>query len=335
MRAMVLDRYGEPDVMQLRDVPVPQTQDGEVLIRVGYAGVNPADTKVRAGHTARGRHRYREVEFPFVSGMDAAGVVERAGPNVNEFRQGDRVITWSAADGMTWGSYAEFIRVSARNVSPMPKSLNFAQAAAVPVASLTAFQALFHAEKGGMIPGQKVLIHGAAGGVGSFAVQFAKSGGLLVSATCGTANVAYVRSLGADRVIDYKTEDVCRAVRDWSAEGVDVVLDIVGPATLPQALDMLRPGGRLVNIAGITVTTGGDIEHDRKEAERRGFRKIVTIIDFERARESMREITHLIDGGLVRVPAIDVLALEEAPRAHRLIETGHVRGKLVLRVAEI
>jgi NADPH:quinone reductase len=215
----------------------------------------------------------------------------------------------------------------------MPKSLNFAQAAAVPIASLTAFQALFHAEKGGMIPGQKVLIHGAAGGVGSFAVQFAKSGGLLVSATCGTPNVAYVRSLGADRVIDHRNEDVCRAVRDWSAEGVDVVLDAVGPATLPQALDMLRPGGRLINI--LTVTADGDMERDRKEAEQRGFRKVPTIIDFERARDSMREITHLIDGGLVHVPAIDVLPLEEAARAHQLIDTGHVRGKLVLKVAEV
>jgi NADPH:quinone reductase len=125
------------------------------------------------------------------------------------------MITWSAADGKTWGSYAEFMRVPMRNVFPMPKSLNFAQAAAIPVASLTAFQALFHAEKGGMTPGQKVLIHGTAGGVGSFAVQFAKSGGLLVAATCGTANVAYVKSLGADRVINYKTEDVCQDVRDW------------------------------------------------------------------------------------------------------------------------
>jgi NADPH:quinone reductase len=243
------------------------------------------------------------------------------------------VITWGLVDGKTWGSYAEFIRVSVKSVSPMPRSLSLAEAAAVPVASLTAFQALFHAEKGGLIPGQKVLIHGAAGGVGSFAVQFAKSGGLLVAATCGTANVSYVRSLGADRVIDYKREDVCQAVRDWSAEGVDVVLDAVGPATLPQALDMLRPDGRLINM--LTLTADGDIERDRKEAERRGFRKILTNINFERARASMREITHLIDGGLVRVPAIEVLPLEGAARAHRMIETGHVRGKLVLKVAEL
>jgi len=208
---MVLDRYGEPDVLRLRNVPVPQPQDGEVLIRVGYAGVNPADSKARSGQSARGGYRYRDVNFPFVTGMDAAGVVERTGPNVTDFRQGDRVITWSEADGKTWGSYADFMRVSARHVPPMPKSLNFAQAAAVPVASLTAFQELFHAEKGGMIPGQKVLIHGASGGVGSFAVQLAKSGGVLVAATCGTANVAYVRTLGADRVIDYKTEDVSRS----------------------------------------------------------------------------------------------------------------------------
>jgi NADPH2:quinone reductase len=333
MRAMVFDRYGEPHVMRSRYVPVPEPQDGEVLIRVGYAGVNPADSKARAGHSARAGYRYREIDFPFVTGMDAAGVVERTGSAVNEFRQGDRVITWSAADGKTWGSYAEFIRVSAKNVSPMPMSLNFLQAAAVPIASLAAFQALFHTEKGGMIPGQKVLINGAAGGVGSFAVQFAKSGGLLVAATCGTANVAYVRSLGADRVIDYKTEDVGRAVRDWSTEGVDVVLDAVGPATLPQALDMLRPGGRLINI--VTVTADGDVERDRKEAERRGFRKIVTIIDFERAPSSMQEITRLIDCGLVRVPPIHVLPLEDAARAHQLIDTGHVRGKLVLKVAEV
>ena len=215
----------------------------------------------------------------------------------------------------------------------MPKSLNFAQAAAVPVASLTAFQALFHAEKGGMIPGQNVLIHGAAGGVGSFAVQFAKSGGLLVAATCGAAKMAYVRSLGADRVIDYKNEDVLQAVRDWSAEGADVVLDAVGPATLPQALDMLRPGGRLVNI--LTAAADGDIEHDRKEAERRGFRKIVFLIDFDRAQESMRAITNLIDRGLVHVPPIEVLPLEDAAPAHQMIETGHVRGKLVLKANEL
>ncbi len=329
MRAMVFDRYGDPDVMSLMDVPVPEPQDSEVLIRVGHAGVNPADSKIRAGHSARAGYHST---LPFVAGYDAAGVVEHTGAKVNEFRQGDRVITWSAMDGKTWGSYAEFIRVSARNVSPMPKSLNFAQAAAVPIASLTAFQSLFHAEKGGMVPGQRVLINGAAGGVGSFAVQFAKSGGLLVAATCGTANVAYVKSLGADRVIDYKTEDVCQAVRDWSAEGVDVVVDAVGPDTLPQALDMLRPGGRLINI--LTLTADGDVERDRKEAERRGFRKIISNIDFERARDTMREITHLIDRGVVHVPPIDVYPLENAARAHQIIDTGHVRGKLVLKVAD-
>lgn len=333
MRAIVFDHYGEPDVLSLQNVPVPEPQDSEVLIRVGYAGVNPSDSKARSGQSARGGHRYREVTFPFVTGMDAAGVVERTGSSVTEFAQGDRVITWSAVDGKTWGSYAEFMRVPARNVSPMPKSLNFAQAAAVPIASLTAFQSLFHTEKADMIPGQKVLIHGASGGVGSFAVQFAKSGGLLVAATCGTANVEYVRSLGGDRIIDYKTEDVCRAIRDWSAEGVDVVLDTVGPATLPEALDILRPGGRVINI--LTVTADGDIERDRREAEQRGFRKIVPIIDFERAQESMRQITNLIDRGLVHLPAINVLPLEDAALAHRMIETGHVRGKLVLKVAEL
>jgi NADPH:quinone reductase len=330
MRAMVFDRYGEPDVMRLTDLPVPEPQDGEVLIRVAYAGVNPADSKARAGHSRGG---YRDFALPCVVGMDAAGVVEQRGTNVTEFRRGDRVITWGPTDGKAGGTYAEFVRVSARNISPMPGSLSFAQAAAGPIASLTAFQSLFHTEKGGMIPGQRVLINGAAGGVGSFAVRFAKAGGLLVGATCGTANVAYVRSLGADRVIDYKTEDVCRAVCDWSAEGVDVVLDAVGPASLPQALDMLRPGGRLISI--LTVTVDGDIERDQKAAQWRGFRKIMSIIDFERARESLREITHLIDNGLIHVPPIGVLPLEEAARSHQMIDSGHVRGKLVLKVSEL
>jgi NADPH:quinone reductase-like Zn-dependent oxidoreductase len=134
MRAMVFDRYGDPDVMSLRDVPVPEPQDGEVLIRVAYADVNPSDTKNRSGESAR--YRYREVRFPFVVGRDGAGVVERTGSNVNGFRPGDNVIAWSATDGKTWGSYAEFMRVPVKNLSPMPKSLSFAQAAVVPVASL-------------------------------------------------------------------------------------------------------------------------------------------------------------------------------------------------------
>ena len=121
--------------------------------------------------------------------------------------------------------------------------------------------------------------------------------------------------------------------RNWSAEGVDVVLDAVGPATLPQALDMLRPGGRLINI--LTVTADGDIECDRKEAERRGFHKFVTIIDFERDQESMRQITSLTDRGLVHVPPINILPLEDAALAHQMIDKGHVRGKLVLKVAEL
>ena len=328
MRAMAFDRYGDPNVMSLREVPVPGPQLGEVLIRVGYAGVNPSDSKAPSSQSARSGHNFT---LPFVTGMDAAGVVERTGANVNEFKPGDRVITWSSADGKTWGSNAEFMRVSATNVSLMPKSLNLDRAAVVPMASLTAFQAPFHAQEGGMIPGQKVLIHGAAGGVGSFAVQFAKSGGLRAAATCGTANVKYVRSLGADRVIDYKNEAVCQAARDWSTEGVDVVLDAVGPATLPQALDMLRPTGRLVNI--LTATADGDIERDRQQAERRGFRKIVFMIDFKRARESMQEITNLLDCG--SVPPMNVLPLEDAIRAHQTIETGHVRGKLVLKVADL
>ena len=193
-RAMVLDRYGEPEVMRLRDVPAPEPQDGELLLRVGYAGVNPSDSKARLGQSACAGYRYREVNFPFVTGMHAAGVVERTGSNVTEFRQGDRVITSSSADGKTWGSYAEFMRVSARNVSPMPKSLNCRRSGCDSHCFADRLSVSLPCRKGRHNPGPQGAHHGAAGGVGSFAVQFAKGGGLLVAVTCRTANVAYVRS---------------------------------------------------------------------------------------------------------------------------------------------
>src|ERR1700761_6961653 len=173
---MIFDHYGPPDVMRLKDVPIPEPQDGEVLIRVAYAGVNPADSKTRGGYVSRAG--YKDVVLPFVTGRDAAGIVERVGANVTDFKPGDRVVTWSSSDTKTWGSYAEFVATPAANTAPMPKSLSFAQAATIPVAALTAFQSLFHAEKGGLIPGQRVLINGAAGGVGSFAVPMARCAGV-------------------------------------------------------------------------------------------------------------------------------------------------------------
>src|SRR5262249_51385918 len=151
---------------------IPEPHDDEVLIRVGCAGVNPADSKIRAGHAARAGF---PSALPSVPGMDGAGVVERAGRNVSKFQKGDCVIFWSAPAEKTWGSYAEFACASTRCVCRMPQSLNFVQAASVPIAGITAFQSLFHSEIVGMTPGQKVLINGAAGGVGSFAVQFAKA----------------------------------------------------------------------------------------------------------------------------------------------------------------
>jgi len=206
MRAMVFDHYGEPEVMSLGEELVPEPQDGELLIRVGFAGVNPSDSKARSGESARAGYRVRDFEFFRVSIRHGHGCCRCCGANgverqwIQARRSRDHLKRCGRQNvGQLCGIHAS----SGEECPPMPKSLSFAQAAAVPVAALTALQALFHAEKGGgMIPGQKVLINGAAGGVGSFAVQFAKSGGLRVAATCGANNVAYVRSLGADRVID-------------------------------------------------------------------------------------------------------------------------------------
>ena len=196
MKAMIIEQTGGPEVLKYAEMPTPEPAAGEVLVKIAYAGVNPADWKNRQGML----EQYRPYYFPYIVGFDAAGVVAAVGEGVTEFSPGDRVVTPTNHGQGGQGSYAEYAVANVDRVARIPDTLSFKQAAALPVAALTAWQALF--VRGDIQPGQKVMIHGGSGGLGGFAVQFARLKGAQVAASCSTANVDYLQTLGVERVID-------------------------------------------------------------------------------------------------------------------------------------
>jgi len=321
---MVIDRVGGSDVLRIADVPTPKVGAGEVLIRVACAGVNPADWKCREGNLGQ----FMSYTFPFVIGFDAAGTVAAVGTGVDGFTEGMRVFAQTDVGAGRWGSYAEYVVVSQDSVVRIPDGLSFADAAAVPTPALAAWTGLF--DDGGLAAGQRVVIHGGGGAVGSFAIQFARQAGAQVAATCGAYNVDYVRSLGCELAIDYRSAKVTSAVRDWAPDGVDLVLDAVGCGTLPTALDLLRPGGILV---GILTLVGGDAGPDHAEAARRGLRTAVAYSKMPSGGRLGR-IAALLEAGRVRPPRIETMPLAQAAQALDRVQTGSARMKLVLRVAD-
>jgi NADPH:quinone reductase len=326
MRAMVLNRVGGPEVFESAEVPTPEPAAGEILIKIICAGVNPADWKDRQGHL----EQYYPYQFPYIVGFDAAGIVERVGSGVTEFAVGDAVITCSDHGQGRWGTYAEYVATSIAKVAHLPRSLDFAQGATIPIAGLTAWQSVFL--YGGLNAGQTILIHGGSGGVGSFAVQFAKSIGVKVAATCSTKNIEFVKALGADLVIDYRTQDIQQAIAEWAPGGLDIVLDAVSCGTLPSGLHLLRKGGVLVSVP--TLVGDGDIPGDMQRAAEMGVRKVITVMNDTLAREQLEQIGDLIERGVVRTPPLQIFPLAQVGNAHRLLEAGGVHGKLILQVAE-
>jgi len=305
MKAVRIHQFGGPDVLQVEDMPMPEPGPEEVRIQVMAAGVNPVDWKIREG--------MRGMQLPLTMGADVAGVVDMVGPGVDMFHLGDRVFGRAMPE---YGGYTEYTIAKANQVAFMPKSLDFVHAAAIPVAGITAWQALF--DQAGLQAGQKVLIHGAAGGVGSFAVQFAKWKGATVYGTATGKHVDYVKSLGADVVIDYKTqrfEDV--------AHDMDMVLDTIGGDTFERSWGVLKPGGILVSLVH-PIPEG--------EAEAHGVRAKIFRADVN-SRE-LAEIARLIDEGRVKVEVTTVLPLTDARKAQEMSESGHAHGKIVLSVGE-
>lgn len=309
MKAVRVHEYGGPEVLRYEDAPRPEAGPGELLIRVHAAGVNPVDGAVRAGFF-KDRIKY---PLPMIPGWDVSGVVESVGPGVSRLKVGDEV--YSRPDISRNGSYAEYIVVKESEAALKPKSIDHVHAAAIPLAGLTAWQALFDAGK--LSAGQTVLIHGAAGGVGSFAVQFAKLKGARVIGTASARNHDYLRSLGADQTIDYNTTKFESVVHD-----VDVVLDCITGETADRSYGVIKKGGIYVSIL---------MPPSPEKAAAHGVRTAHVFV--QPIVEQLDEIARLVDSGKLRVTLEKVLPLSEAGAAHEMIATKHTRGKIVLRVA--
>ncbi|HXW62703.1 MAG TPA: NADP-dependent oxidoreductase [Candidatus Acidoferrales bacterium] len=308
MKAVRIHQYGGPDVLRYEEAPRPAAGSDEVLIRVHAAGVNPVDWKVRAGF-AKDRLRYK---MPFIPGWDLSGVVEAGGTGVSRLQVGDEV--YSRPDISRDGCYAEYTVVKESEVALKPQSIDHVHAAAVPLAALTAWQALFDAAK--LSAGQTVLIHGAAGGVGSFATQFAKIKGARVIGTASQKNHDYLRSLGADETIDYNTtkfEDV--------VQNVDAVLDTITGETADRSYPVIKPGGVYVSIL---------MPPSQEKAAAHRIRAAHTFV--QPSVEQLDQIASLIDSGKLRILLEKVFPLAEARAAQELSAQGHTRGKIVLQV---
>ncbi|MXO74331.1 zinc-binding dehydrogenase [Altererythrobacter aerius] len=324
MQAMVIDRFGEPDVFRLAEIERPTAGPGQVVIRVAWAGVNPADWKARRGWLAQ----YFDYRFPFVVGFDAAGTIAEVGAGVTSFAPGDRVVTASNQGLGENGTYAQFVRSDVDRVAHLPGACPMDLAAALPTAGITAFEALF--DVGRLEPGQRVLVNGGAGGTGSFAIRLAREAGARVAATARAANHDYLRALGAECAIDYRSGDVAWAVRAWAGDDLALVVDTVGQGTLLDAVDWVRPGG---TVAPIGTLIAGEPAHDARRAAARGVRVVPTIASFERQGRQLRALVERLADGAFDTIALTRMTLGQAAEAHRLVEEGHVRGKIVMEVS--
>ena len=306
INAIHVHDYGNADQLKLEQIPQPEPQEGEVLVRVYAAGVNPVDWKIRAGWLKD----FRPSTFPYVPGADLAGVVEKVGPGVTAFQSGQEVFGRSSQ-----GSYAEYSIAPANTLALKPKTLSFDDAATIPVGATTGWQGLF--DHGNLQPGQRVLILGGAGGVGLFAVQFARWKGAHVISTASTGNVDFVRSLGAETVIDYTKTRIEDEVHD-----VDLVFDTVGGAALASAWPTLKRGGTLVSIAS---------QPDEAKARELGVR--TASFSAQVTSELLSTFARLIDEGQIQTFVGATFPLSEAGKAQELSQSGHGRGRIILHIA--
>ncbi|MGE5315926.1 MAG: zinc-binding dehydrogenase [Acidobacteriota bacterium] len=317
MRAMVLPQFGGPELFERREIEKPKPAPGELLVRIIVSGTNPVDAKIRAsGHWAK-------LAMPAVIGYDASGIVEAVGEGVRDFKAGDEVYYTPEIPGNSRGTYAEYNTVSAGIVAPKPAALSFEEAAAVPLAGGTAWEAIVRRLR--LIPGETILIQGAAGGVGTFAVQFAKASGARIIATASEKHHEFLRSLGADVTLDYRDQEkVVKAVQDETeGRGADALFDIYGQPVVGRSLPALRPFAR----AACILPPGGDLSPF--------YLNNITLygVFLTRERKRLDEMRPVFERGQAR-PVIDqVMPLEDVPKAHERLDSGHGRGKIVLRVS--
>ncbi|MGW7357947.1 NADP-dependent oxidoreductase [Streptomyces sp. NPDC054802] len=308
MKAITYRTYGGPDVLEYGDVPDPKLGPDAVLIRVKAASVNPVDWKIQAGYL----DGVMDTVFPVIPGWDVAGVVEEAGVGVTEFAPGDEVIGYAREDFVSRGTFAEYVAAPVRTLARKPANLSFEEAAGLPLAGLTAYQALTRALNVGS--GDTVLVHAAAGGVGSLAVQIARALGARVIGTASERNHDYLRGLGAEPVA--YGEGLAERVRALAPQGVDAVLDLIGGDALKISPELLAEGGRLASVAdGAVLALGGRYVFVRPDAG------------------DLEALTALAERGQLRVDVAAAFPLERAADAQHLNQEGHTRGKVVVTVA--
>ena len=302
MKAIVVHQYGGPEVLKYEDAPRPEPKENQILVRVIAAGVNPVDTYVRSG-------KFGAATLPLIPGRDIAGIVEEVGPGATKFKKGDAVY-----GNVRNGGYAEFAVAVEKDIALKPAALDFVEAAAVPVAARTAWNALV--ETAHLSAGQTVLIQGGSGGVGSFAIQIAKVRGAKVFATASTGNQDLLKELGADVAIDYtkqKFEDVVK--------NVDVVLETAGKETLERSYPVVKKGGYLVSIVGPT---------DPAKVQQYDIQAPPLAL----SASALSELTKLFDAKKIKVVVTETLPLSEAQKAQEQVGTHHTRGKIVLKVGD-
>ncbi|CAH0135109.1 NADP-dependent oxidoreductase [Stenotrophomonas lactitubi] len=332
MKAFLICRYGKKETGRIGDVPMPPLRDGDVLIRVHAASVNALDTKIRRGEF-KVILPYR---LPLILGNDLAGTVERVGAGVSQFKPGDEV--YARPDDDRIGTFAEFIAVNAGSVAPKPGNLSMVEAASLPLVALTAWQTLV--ETAQLKPGQKVFIQAGSGGVGTVAIQLAKHLGAFVATTTSTANVAWVKALGADVVIDYKRQDFASELRDY-----DVVLNSLGKEELERSLHILKPGGHLISISGPPTPAfaaarglGWPLKQVmrllsrgiRRKAKQKGV--TYTFVFMRADGAQLSTITSLVESGAI-APIIDrVFPFQDTQGALAYVESGRAKGKVVVEL---
>lgn len=310
MKAVRIHNYGNTDVLVYEDAPMPSIQSDDVLVRIVAASVNPVDWKIREGYL----NRMISYQLPLTLGWDVSGVVEAVGTEVSRFKVGDAV--FSRPDIKRDGTYAEYVAIRADEVAHKPKMISHVEAATLPLAGITAWEALFTA--GQLAEKQRVLIHAGSGGVGSLAVQLAKIRGAYVIATTSGRNCDFVKSLGADEVIDYTTQrfqDV--------AKNMDLVVDTIGGEVQNASWSVLKPGGILVSI----ISPPSD-----EQAKAQGARGAFVFI--EPNADILAQIADLVDSGLLRPVIGAEFALKDIVNAHALSQTGHAVGKIALYVGQ-
>ncbi|TCG05060.1 NADPH:quinone oxidoreductase [Paraburkholderia steynii] len=332
MRAFILERYGRKDGVRIGEMPEPELRDDDVLIQVHAAGVNLLDSKIRDGEFKL----VLPYRLPLVLGNDVAGVVVRVGPRVQRFKAGDEV--YARPDKDRIGAFAELIAVNEADLSIKPETLTMEEAASIPLVGLTAWQALI--EKAHLAKGQKVLIHAGSGGVGTFAIQLAKHVGAFVATTTSTANVDWVKRLGADVVIDYRKDDFENILSDY-----DVVVNSLDAKTLNKSLRVLKPGGQLISISGppdpdfakelgLSPFLGLVMRllsyRIRKETKR--LKVSYSFLFMRASGVQLRQITSLVDSGVIR-PVVDrIFPFESTREAMAYVDTGRAKGKVVVKM---